>query len=441
MLTCYSKGYKIQNMVKKQAVVTDSNASPFIVQKDVILCRSGIQFYTYNEVVQNTGREPPIKKDIYREYRPANVLVKAQKLCRSLPVTKEHPEQWVNQDNWKELVGGVLDRDVSVVALEGEAEGEIGLKSNITFYTRELYDYYTENKEVSLGYECCKHFVDNPEEVGYDIVLDEIKVVNHLAITRAGRGGSSVAVIDSIIGGLKPMRTGIFAWLKSKKQEDSSVSSFGKLVLDSVKNSKGTTEEEITLEMGKVLDSLAFLKDCDTKNTLVDVVKDCFSNKEKTIENKEVLIATLDSMFIKAQNDSVANIESFLTSETKTEDSDEKKEDEEKVEDSDEKKEDEKKVEDSEEKKEDEEEVEDSDEKKEEDCGIVDNDKENSSVKDSIASMTKDDLLSVVKENLAPMVTDVVKEVLGIKENKSEVSGFAVDSKTSGIRDYSSFLN
>ena len=43
--------------------------------------------------------------------------------------------------------------------------------------------------------------------------------MNHLAITRAGRGGSSVAVIDSIIGGMKPMRTGFFAFITSKKQK------------------------------------------------------------------------------------------------------------------------------------------------------------------------------------------------------------------------------
>ena len=283
--------------------VTDSDASPFIEQKDVILCRSGIQLYSYNEVKANLG-EPPVKKDFYKEYRPANVIVKAQDLCRSLPVTKEHPDVWVNQDNWKDLAGGVLDKEVSVIALDDEADGEIGIKSNITFYTRELYDYYMNNKEVSLGYECKKHFVDNADELGYDILLDEITTVNHLAITRAGRGGSSVAVIDSIIGGLKPMRTGIFAWLKGKKQIDSAPSSFGKEVLDSVKNSKGITEEEIANEMKGVMDSMSILKDCEAKDTLLDVVKDCFDNREKAFENEEELTKTLDSMWVDCSNKS-----------------------------------------------------------------------------------------------------------------------------------------
>ena len=46
--------------------VTDSEASPYIEQKDVILCRSGIQIYSYAEVVNALG-EPPVKKDFYNE--------------------------------------------------------------------------------------------------------------------------------------------------------------------------------------------------------------------------------------------------------------------------------------------------------------------------------------------------------------------------------------
>ena len=419
----------------KKTNTLDSSASPFIVQKDVILCRSGIQIYSYNEVKMALG-EPPVKKDFYREYRPASVVVKAQDLCRSLPVTKEHPDTWVTPDNWSSLAGGVLDKEVSVVALDGESDGEIGIKSNVTFFTRELYDYYINNKEVSLGYECTKHFVDNASELGYDIILDEITTVNHLAITRAGRGGSSVAIIDSIIGGLKPMRTGIFAWLKGKKQEDSSVAtSFGQKVLASVKNSKGTTEEEIAGEMKSVLDSVSVLKDCETKNTLVNVVKDCFDNREKTLENEEELTKTLDSMWNEVHSCGLAEIDNAL-GKASVKDSEEKEESkgEEKTEDSEkEESKEEEKTEDSEKEKE---KTEDSE--KEESKG---EEKTDSCNKDS--SSIKDDILSAIKDSIKPLVTDAVKEVLGIKENdKSEAKGCVVDNAVNGneIRDYSSFL-
>ena len=437
--------------------VTDSDASPYIEQKDVILCRSGIQIYSYNEVVNALG-EPPVKKDYYREYRPASVVVKAQDKCKSLPVTKEHPEVWVNPDNWDSLCGGVLDKEVSVVALEGEAEGEIGIKSNVTFYTRELYNYYLENKEVSLGYTCKKHFVENPEEVGYDILLDEITEVNHLAITRAGRGGSEVAVIDSIMGGLKPMRTGIFAYLASKMQKDSKTPSFGKNVLDAVKNSKGTTEEELAGEMKGVLDSMSVLKDCEAKDTLLNVVKDCFDNKEKALANEEELTKTLDSMWVDIHGDSLKEIakafaklsekpsDETAVADKQTDSKDEeKKSDEktaEKTEDSkDEKKSDEEKTEDSkdEEKK--------SDEEKTEDSKDEDKSKDGCGTKDSAPVMTKDDMLSALSEMLPGMVESAVKSVLGIKEGaKPQVDSGVIDStftgKTEGSeRDYSAFLD
>lgn len=414
--------------------VQDTEASPFIQQKDVILCRSGIQLYSYNEVKACLG-EPPVKKAFYREYRPANVVVKAQELCRSLPVTKEHPMSWVNQDNWTSLAGGVLDKDISVVALDGESDGEIGIKSNITFYTRELYDYYMNNKEVSLGYECKKHYVEDADKLGYDIILDEITTVNHLAITKAGRGGSSVAIIDSIIGGLKPMRTGIFAWLKNNKKKDAD-KSFGETVITSVKDSK---EDNTAQLMQCVLDSMSELKDCEAKETLLNVVKDCFDNKEKTIENEIELKNTLDTMYTDIHNNSISEMAEAFSKLGKAEDaSEEKKEAEGKAEDtSEEKKEDEDKdkVEDtSEEKREDEDKVEDTSEEKKED--EVEN-------KDAQTFVTKDDILSVVQDTIKPLVAEAVKEVLGIKENnKTEISGIVVDSKEDKevTRDYSSFL-
>ena len=415
--------------------ITDSEASPFIEQKDVILCRSGIQLYHKSELASfiTEDNKPPKEKEVYLEYRPANVVVKAQDLFKSLPVTKEHPDVWVNPDNFNELVGGVLDKEVSVVALDGESEGEIGLKSNVTFYTRELYNYYQNNKEVSVGYKCKKHFVDNPDEVGYDIILDEITEVNHLAITRAGRGGSSVAVIDSIIGGIKPMRTGIFAWLASKKQtvNDSAPSSFGKEVLEAVKNSKGTTEEELASEMKGVLDSMKILKDCEAKDKLMDVVKDCFDNKEMAMSNEADLTATLDSMWVDIHGDSLSEIaKSFAKlgakTEPKVEDTANKDSEAEKTKDS-EPKEGEEKTKDSEAKE----------EKK---------DKDGCNKDSATVFATKDDIKAVLDSQLKPLVMEAVKECLNIKDNTTtSVEGGELDSATKvnevSNRDYSSFLD
>ena len=421
--------------------VKDSEAKPFIEQKDVILCRSGIQIYHKSEIASfiTEDNKPAVEKEWYREYRPANVIVKAQDLFKSLPVTKEHPSEWVTPENFTQLAGGTLDKEISVVALDGESEGEIGLKSNITFYTKDLHDYYLDNKEVSVGYTCKKHFVDNPEEVGYDIVLDEITEVNHLAITRAGRGGSSVAVIDSIIGGLKPMRTGIFAWLASKKQklvQDSVPSSFGKEVLEAVKNSKGTTEEELAGEMKGVLDSMAILKDCEAKDKLVDVVKDCFDNKEMALANEAELTSTLDTMWVDIHGDSLSEIAKAFAKlgakpEPKAEDTANKD-----SESKEEGKED--KTDDSESKEEGKEDKTGDSKPEEGEDGCGKN-------KDSAPVFaTKDDIAKAIADSVKPMVMEAVKEVLGIKDGKPSVDGCEIDSVIKGkdkvVVDYDSFL-
>jgi hypothetical protein len=419
----------------------DSEASPFIEQKDVILCRSGIQLYHKSEVESfiTEDNKPAVEREWYKEYRPANVIVKAKNLFKSLPVTKEHPDVWVDAKNFNELAGGTLDKEVEVVALDGEAEGEIGLKSNITFYTEELYNYYLNNKEVSVGYTCKKHFVDNPDEVGYDIILDEITEVNHLAITRRGRGGSEVAVIDSIIGGIRPMRTGIFAFLKSKKKAvNDSDFSFGKTVLEAVKNSKGTTEEELAGEMKGVLDSMSILKDCEAKTKLVDVVKDCFDNKEMAIADEAELTATLDSMWIDIHSDSLGEIaKAFEKLGKKAEkpaeaggvaDSADEGDKDKNTDSADKNKDEADKNKDS------------------ADEGDKDKDKDKDKNKDGCnkdsAFATKDDILKAIKAELAPMVADAVKECLGLKDGKSSVEGSELDSMGSEVvtRDYTSFL-
>ena len=421
--------------MKNTVKVNDSDASPFIEQKDVILCRSGKQIYHKSEVASfiTEDNKPPVEKEWYVEYRPASVVVKAKDLFKSLPVTEEHPDTWVTPQNFSVLAGGTLDKEIDVVALDGEAEGEIGLKSNITFYTDKLYDYYLSNKEVSVGYTCKKHFVDNPEEVGYDIILDEITEVNHLAITKAGRGGKKVAVIDSIIGGIKPMRTGIFAFIAGKKQKvnDSAPSSFGKTVLEAVKNSKGTNEEELAGEMKGVLDSVAILKDCEAKNKLMDIVKDCFDNKEMAIKEEAELTATLDSMYTSINNASFEEIsEAFKNAVKDSEAEEDKKEEDSEVE--------EKKEEDSEAEEDKKEEDSEAEEKKEEDSKAEEKDGCN---KDSAIVAS---IMDSLKTELKPLVTEAVKECLGLRDNTSKVEGGVIDSANAGedvVIDYSSFLN
>ena len=223
------------------------------------------------------------------------------------------------------------------------------------------------------------------------------------------------------------MRTGIFAYLASKMQKDSKEPfSFGKEVLKAVKNSKGTTEKELANEMKGVLDSMSVLKDCEAKDTLVNVVKDCFDNKEKALANESELTSTLDSMWVDIHGDCLKEIAiafaklagNIPESLVQTADA-EPKEDEVPKE------------------KEDEVPKEKEDETPKEKDGCKN--------KDSVA-ITKDDMLSAIKDALPKLVQNAVKEVLGLKDDntKPHIDGGVVDSGNTGnsvvVRNYEDFL-
>jgi hypothetical protein len=194
--------------------------------------------------------------------------------------------------------------------------------------------------------------------------------------------------------------------------------------------------------MKGVLDSMSELKDCEAKDTLMDVVKDCFDNKEKVVANEAEVSATLDSMWVDIHSDSLSEIAKAFaklgakpsapaatedtTANKDSEDKDEPKKGEDKdSEDKDEPKKGEDK--DSDDKDESEE------DKTKDGCN-----------KDSGTELfaTKDDILELKKE-LNALVVGAVKECLGIKE-KTEPTGSALDSVTKKeevpARDYSSFL-
>jgi hypothetical protein len=191
--------------------------------------------------------------------------------------------------------------------------------------------------------------------------------------------------------------------------------------------------------MKGVLDSMSILKDCEAKTKLVDVVKDCFDNKEMAIADEAELTATLDSMWIDIHSDSLGEIAKAFeklgkkaekTAESSVTDS-ENPEGEEK-DSADKKKEDEDKTEDSKDEKDTKDSKEDKKDEKDEKDGCN---------KDSASFMTKDDMLTVLKAELAPMVADAVKECLGLKDGKSSVEGSELDSMENEVtRDYTSFL-
>ena len=227
------------------------------------------------------------------------------------------------------------------------------------------------------------------------------------------------------------MRTGIWAWLAGKKQTDSKTAlTFGKEVFTALKNSKGSTEEELANELKGVFDSCAILKDCPQKDTMLNMIRDCYDNREKALENEEELTKTFDSMYVSLSGDSLKEIVDAVKGlggcTVATSDSSDKKDDEPSKTDDSGKKDDEP--------------------SKTDDSGKKDDEGKNTDSGKAVdsAPLTKEDIAKIVKDSIAEIVPQMVKDTLGIKDGKAKVEGGVIDSNTDtpyvAQRDYTEFL-
>lgn len=381
--------------------------APFIEVKDVILCRSGYQIYTRQELttIGFPVDSLPVK-DEYIEYRAPSMVVRSKDLFKRLPLTQEHPYEWVTSDNWEKLAGGTTGETVDVVALDDD---EIALKSSATFYKKSLHDYYLKgNKEVSVGYIATREVANHTD---YDIIMTGIKEVNHCAVTQAGRGGSSVAILDSIIGGFKTMKTGLFHFLKRKGKTEDSQASLSTLVYASLDEAKGKEGAELEKVVSKVFDSVILLKDCEDKDLLKDMVRDTFTNPAEAIANKEDVCSVLDSVYAKVSAASVQEITKVLDSTEKVEDtkvSDAKTEDT--------------KVSDA---KTEEAKVEDTDGKGSNTNNVADSEEEKEKEKEKVA----------VKDSITPVLDSAVLRAIVSEELKAILVGSKKDNIQSSVLD------
>ena len=214
--------------------------------------------------------------------------------------------------------------------------------------------------------------------------------------------------------------------------------------------------------MKGVLDSMSILKDCEAKDKLMDVVKDCFDNKKMAMDNEEELTATLDSMWIDIHGDSLGEIvKAFSKLAKKPEEKTVTTTDTEPQKDSEPDKKDEGKDGDNKDTAEPEnkegKDGKDGDNKdtaepenkegKDGDNKDTEPKKDEGKEKDGCNKDSAEMLSAVmdsIKAELKPLVADAVKECLGLKENNTKPEGGVVDSGITGndvpLRDYSSFL-
>lgn len=408
-------------MTGKKIVTADEASSSAIIVKNAILARSGIYIYSHEEMLRR-GHNPAVKKDFYREYRPASVLVAAKDKFKYAVLTKEHPHS-ITADNIQQVIEGVVGSDIDVVSLENN---EIALKGEIAFYTKDGVEYYnTGAKETSAQYISKVSPVFGPD---YDYILDEIQEVQGLALTRQGRGGSSVAVLDSLISadtaekklqGDKVMsKNSILSFLGIGKAPQDELSS---LVIDSLNGYSGLNETEKKARRDKIDALLNPLADSPEKKILVDTVKDCFDYPKEVLDKKEEVSKGLKSLYNLCVSTDVAALQATFDSikgDTKDADEEEKKK----------KEAEEKETKDAEAKAKAEEE-----EKKK---------KEAEGTKDSIVLDAKglELIITKVTDSVSAKIEETVKKQLGLEVKKEGITSDSVLPSFASVENDASFL-
>lgn len=137
------------------------------------------------------------RKPVYKVYRPAVVLAKAADKFKMLPLTHGHPTIPVDGRNFRELAVGYTGENPEVEYIADS--DEVGIRSTAILYDDEALGAYDAGEiQLSPGYVASFAWKRGkaPDGRAYDIIMDDIESVNHLAILRNGRGGEYAVVLD-----------------------------------------------------------------------------------------------------------------------------------------------------------------------------------------------------------------------------------------------------
>ena len=183
--------------------VTDD--SPTKMHKKVAIAKSGIYQYHISELgglFDGNIQIPEQHKSrtIFNVYRPAEVLRDAKSLFIQLPLTREHPEDFVTPENIRDEKTGWIGwtGDSSHVEIL-EDQGEVTINSTLNIVEKTGLRAYDHGiKEVSPGYIADFVWKDGLDKnnTQYQIVMTKINEVNHLALVDMGRGGKDASILD-----------------------------------------------------------------------------------------------------------------------------------------------------------------------------------------------------------------------------------------------------
>lgn len=276
--------------------------------KNALIAKSGIYEYREHEL-SNLGLKPNFdtpKKDIYKVYRPAYVLLKSIDKFSRLPVliktdTYTHPEDYEDQKNWEKYGVGVTG-DKAVSKYEN---GEVSLYTPLTISgSKGIQAYMNGVKEVSPGYYATFKWHAGKSFTGedFDIVMQDISEVDHLLITTRARGGQECKIFDSQEGGkvVNKILSGLIYQIKKNLKKgvgDADMGHFRGVLEETVKNRSDLNEEGFATSVGKLNNFISDLPDSEDKELLGRYINELPIMKEESDDVATEAAGQIASLF------------------------------------------------------------------------------------------------------------------------------------------------
>ena len=305
------------------------------LNKHVAIARSGVYVYSAGALPGLKLSVPPEKKDqqSFGVFRPPEVLIKAKDKFTKLPVTLEHPPRLIDGNNFREYAQGYTGDSVTVEEMKDGHN--ILLCSTLTLADNESINaYYRGIVEVSPGYIGVFDWQEgtSPDGEHYDIVMQDITEVNHLALTRRGRGGPSACVLDSREVLVTKRKSGLFyaIYKRMRGVQDAAEDSFVSALSSLMAGHRKMSDEEIANRVKDLEVAIDYLPDSAEKLTLADYVADLVNIHEESDEaNKQaaVMIGNLYARLDSAAMDSIV-ADAYDEVGSKQDEASDKKEDE-----------------------------------------------------------------------------------------------------------------
>lgn len=238
----------------------------YLLCRDVPIARIGTLMYGKGEV--------PVTADdtgLILIQRGEDVLFDPKTIAsaESKPITDDHPDDWVNPENWKELSKGTGQN-----VRRGDGIDSDYLLADLLITDKDTIQAVIDGKvEISLGYDA------DYTEVSKGKGLQSNIVINHIALVDKGRCGSRCSIGDSFMSSKTKQKEPWYQSLLGLKRTVDQAVEEAKKTSDTEEEDPETEDEEPEEEKTKTgdakfqADMRKFMKTMDSRLTALEKKK------------------------------------------------------------------------------------------------------------------------------------------------------------------------